>query len=252
MRSLILALVVTVPLSAQPQPDFEQILVPFDTMTLPSGNGDWRAELWVRNESARPVNVWAEECSWLGQPASCGRRVDIPSGRTMLLDLFESANAEFPGVVLYVRRERSADVTFNLRVRDLNRGLDDIGTELPVVREAEMKTGTTTLINVPLQPNGRVNLRLYAPDPAASFVVRMYAEPSGDLLAERTYVAVHPTDPPFPTIIPVTIDASSVFRGWIVDRVRVTVERTSSSQPYWPLLTITNRRNNQITTVTPQ
>ena len=251
MRSLILAFLLASPLAAQ-QSQYEQILVPFDTMNLETGHGMWRAELWVRNDGTAPVNVWAEECFSFGQPTPCDRRVDVPAGRTMQLDLFGPVSADSPGVVLYVRRERSADVTFNLRVRDLNRGLDDIGTELPVVREAEMKTGKATLINVPLQPNGRVNLRIYVPDAGGSFVVRMFAEPSGDLLAERTYVRGQPTDPPFPARIPVMLDASGVLRGWIVDRVRIVVERTNSNLPFYPLLTITNNRNNQITTVTPQ
>lgn len=249
MRSLILTLLLAVPLAAQ-ESKYEQILVPFDTMTMETAGAMWRAELWVRNDGTTPVNVWAEECFQFGHPVSCGRRVDVPAGRTMQLDLFDNTNPHSPGVVLYVQRERSRDLTFDLRVRDIHRGLDDLGTELPVIRYAQLRTGITSLINVPLQPNGRLSLRIYSPA-GGVFKVRMYAEPTGDLLEEETFVLGQATDFPVPPIVPVMIDASAIFPGWVVDRVRVEVEPVGSS-PYYPLLTITNRRNNHITTVTPQ
>lgn len=254
MRPLILALLLLPSLAvAQQIPEYEQILVPFDAMTLESGGARWHAELWVRNDGATSINLFPEVCYDIGQPFPCTRRIDVPAGKTVLVDVFEPPNAEFPGVLFYVPRGRSGDVTFNLRIRDLNRGADAIGTEIPVVREDDLKKGTATLINVPLSPNGRVDLRLYVPDPAGGFTVRLFAEPTGALLGQRTYVMGFPTDPPYPLLAPITINASDIFRGWIADRVRVTVERTiGADRPFWPLLTITNQRNNQITVVSPQ
>ncbi len=254
MRPLILVLLLLPTLAfAQQIPQYEQILVPFDTMTLESGGARWHAELWVRNDGTSSINLVPEVCYSFGQPGPCARRIDVPAGQTVLLDVFPPSNAEFPGVLFYVPRGRSGDVTFNLRIRDLNRGADAIGTEIPVIREDDLKTGTATLINVPLSQTGRVNLRLYVPDPAGGFTVRLYGEPGDRLLGQRSYVLGLPTDPPYPLFIPITIDASDIFRGWIADRVRVTVERTiGADRPFWPLLTITNQRNNQITVVSPQ
>ena len=233
------------------QTRFEPILVPFDSMTLAAGGTMWRAELWVRNSGNSVVNIWASECFHFGEPVACSRRLDVPPGRTILADGFEP-DGQMPGVLLYVDRDRRDDVTFNLRVRDVNRP-DSFGTEIPVVREAEMLTGTTTLINVPLQPNGRIHLRLYAYQPSAAFTVRMYAEPDGGLLAQAVYATAVPPEGIEPAELPLMVDASSIFRGWIIDRVRVTVEMTSpQGGKFWPLLTITNTRNSQITTVTPQ
>ena len=233
------------------QTGFESILVPFDTMTLDAGGTSWRAELWVRNNGTSVVNIWASECFQFGAPVACSRRLDVAPGKTMLADGFEP-DGQMPGVLLYVDRARRDDVTFNLRVRDVNRP-DSFGTEIPVVREAEMFTGTATLINVPLQPNGRIHLRLYAYQPSAAFTVRVYAEPRGALLAQAVYATAVPPEGIVPAELPLMVDASPIFRGWIIDRVRVTVEMTSpEGGRFWPLLTITNTRNSQITTVTVQ
>jgi hypothetical protein len=254
MRPLLLALLLLPSLAlAQQIPGYEQILVPFDSMTLESGGARWHAELWARNDGASAINLFPDVCYSFGQPFPCDRRIDVPAGQTVLLDVFALPSAEYPGVLLYVPRGRSGDVTFNLRIRDLNRGADAIGTEIPVVRQEGLKTGTATLINVPLSPNGRIDLRLYVPDPVGGFTVRMYAEATGALLGQRTFVMGLPTDPPYPLIVPMTINASDIFRGWVADRVRVTIERTlGADRPFWPLLTITNQRNNQITVISPQ
>ena len=252
MRHFLLALILVPSIATAQTATYEQILVPFDTMTLPTGGALWRAELWVRNDGASPVNLWAADCSSFGNPVVCPLRIDVPPERTVLVDVREPVNADHPGVLLYVPRQRAGELTFNLRVRDLNQGTQAIGTDIPVVRESEMRRGKTTFINVPLQPNGRVDLRLYVPQSGATFDVKVYAEPAGHLLAERTYSHVGVVEETQPPLVPVTINAGSVFRGWIVDRVRVTVERTGTDAPYWPLLTITNRHNNQITVVTSQ
>ncbi|HUP49002.1 MAG TPA: hypothetical protein VNA04_09470 [Thermoanaerobaculia bacterium] len=245
---LLLTLLAAITPGARAQTQYEQVLVPFDSATLATGGARWFAELWVRNDGPEPVNLFPGECFFIGLETPCTRRIDVPAGRTVLLDLQED-RADRPGVFLYVPRDRLDDVHFSLRVRDLSRGGDQIGTEIPVVRQSEIRNGVRTLLNVPLQLNGRLTLRLYTPEaPGAQFIVRVFAEPTGDLIAQRTFQHGGATDPPSPAVAPLTIDASSIFQGWVADRVRVTIE---STRPYWPLLTITNVRNKQITTVTP-
>ncbi|HEU4520641.1 MAG TPA: hypothetical protein VFT12_01490, partial [Thermoanaerobaculia bacterium] len=85
MRSLTLALLVAFPLtlSAQAPADYEQILVPFDTMTLPTGGALWRAELWVRNNGSTAINLFPDVCYQFGQPHPCTRRIDVPAQSTV-------------------------------------------------------------------------------------------------------------------------------------------------------------------------
>ena len=228
---------------------YEQILVPFDTMTLETASGRWRSELWVRNNGATPINIWAAECVQFGSPVACSRRLDVPAGRTILADGFDPDGSS-PGVLLYVDRNRINDLVFSLRVRDLNRGAEDFGTDIPVVREAMLHRGIAHLINIPLQPNGRLHLRIYSVMSTAAYLVSVYAEPTGQLLAQRTFAAAQPADGMEPPELPMMIDASPVLRGWVVDRVRVTIESINPPGAiFWPLLTITHARTNHVTVI---
>lgn len=249
MRFLLVAVLVALPAQVSAQSQYKKILVPFDSVTLRSASGTWRADLWVRNSGSTPVNLYPEECHGIGMPVPCERRVDVPADRTVRLDL-RNDDANLPGAFLFVPADRLGDVSVNLRVRDLDRHGDAIGTEIPVVRWSDAKTGVATMLNVPLETNGRNHLRIYTdPTTGAEFVVRVYGEPDGRPLAQGSFRFVGPTDqPPY---WPVVVDASAIFRGWIADRVRVTVESAEPGVRYWPLLTITNRQNNQITVVSP-
>ena len=249
MRSLLLALLLLPSFAFAQQPQYEQILVPFDSVTLQTGGARWHADFWVRNDTAQQVNLFPERCSFIGLDAPCTMKILVPPLQTVRLDLQE----QFSGVFVYVRSDLKDDVHFNLRIRDAERGADQIGTEIPVVRQSEMKTAKATIINVPLLPNGKVDLRIYtdAPGAQASFRVRLLAEPSGHLLAERVYQFLGPTDPPTPPVVPAVVDASSIFRSWIADLVRVEIQSAVETR-FWPLLTITTQRNNQITVVSPQ
>ena len=247
MRPLVLALLLLPSLAFAQQPQYEQILVPFDSVTLQTGGARWHADFWVRNDTTQQVNLFPERCFFIGLEAPCTTKILVPAQQTVRLDLQQ----QFSGVFVYVRSDLRDHIHFSLRIRDVEQGTEQIGTEIPVVRQSEMKTTKATIINVPLLPNGKVDLRIYTDSPGASFRVRLLAEPSGHLLAERVYQFGGPTDPPIPTVVPVVVDASSVFRPWIADQVRVEIENGLASR-FWPLLTVTNQRNNQITVVSPQ
>ncbi|MGZ8867023.1 MAG: hypothetical protein ACXW2P_01675 [Thermoanaerobaculia bacterium] len=252
MRPLLLALLLLPSLAFAQQPQYEQILVPFDSVSLEVPGARWHADLWVRNDTAQQVNLFPERCFFIGLEAPCTTKILVPAQRTVRLDLLSGFSPQRPGVFLYVRSDLKDDIQFSLRVRDADRGADQIGTEIPIARPSDLETTKATLINVPLLPTGKVDLRIYMFDaPHARFTVRLFAEPSGDRLAERQYQWIGVTDAPVPAVMPVVVDASSIFRAWIVDQVRVVIESDAGVR-FWPLLTITNRRNNQITVVRPQ
>lgn len=247
MRPILLALLL-LPSLAFAQQQYDPILVPFDSVTVQTAGARWHADLWVRNGTDHEVNLFSEKCHFIGLESPCATKILVPARRTVRLDLIE----QFAGVFLYVPSHLRNDIHFSLRIRDLNRGSDQIGTEIPVVSlRSEMKKGKATIINVPLLPYGKVDLRIYTDHPSALFAVRIFAEPSGQLLTERVYLQTGPADRVLPPLVPVMVDASSIFRPWVADQVRVEVESASGAL-FWPLLTITNQRNNQITVVSPQ
>ena len=257
VKLFLLSLVLAVSAVAQSQPQYEQVLAPFDTMQFGGLLGtQWRAELWVRNDGNQAVNLFPETCYWLGRPETCLTRIDIPARSTVLADV-AATTADQPGVFLYVPSERVKDVSFHLRIRELTRASESFGTSIPVVPVSDFPRDRATLLNVPMQFGNRIHLRVYTPDAASSrFIVRIYADPGDVLLKERTFVHALPTDPPAPLHWAPMIDVSAAFGGLIADRVRVVIERepltVGPTNSFWPMLTITNGRSNHVTVVTPR
>jgi len=240
-------------------PGFEQVLVPFDTATIPGQFGTrWSAELWVRNDAERPVNLFPERCSFIGLEGPCPKRIDVPGNTTTLLDVLAFTYGDrAPGVLLYIPQDRIGDIYFNLRIRDLSKQLESAGTEVPIVREAELRTGRTTLLNVPLKAGSRANLRVYSPDLfGARFVVRVYRQSTDELLVDRAFSEGFPTDPPFPPLVPATFDFSAAlhdagFAGGGGVRVVIEPIRPGGTR-FWPLLGITDNVTQEVTFITPQ
>lgn len=237
---------------------YEQVLVPFDTMQLPGQHGSvWFAELFVRNDSNEPVNLFPEHCFWIGSEVPCGHRIDVPAETSMLVDTLDHDSASRPGVLLYVPEGNVGDIHFNLRVGDASRQSENAGTEIPIVRERNLLSGTATMLNVPISEGFRVRLRVYVVDEAgAAFVVRVFREGTNELLASYGSSMHFPTDPPFPPRTPATFDltpALAEIRPADASRVRITIERTwPQGLPFWPLLSVTNDITQQITVITPQ
>lgn len=237
---------------------FVQVLVPFDTMRIPGQFGSvWSAELWVRNDSSEPVNLFPEHCFWIGSEVPCSHRIDVPAETSKLLDVHDHDSASWSGVLLYVPEAKVDEIHFNLRVGDVSRPNELAGTEIPIVREGNLLSGRVTMLNVPIAEGARARLRVYAVDAAgAAFEVKVFREGTNDLLASAEYSMPFPTDPPFPPATPAVFDLTGVLAG--IDpanasRVRLTIERTwPQGLPFWPLLSVTNDLTQEITVITSQ
>lgn len=257
VTSWLLAVMIAMTATAQVDSTYEQVLIPFDTTTIPGASGAlWSAELRVRNGGQTPVNLFPERCFFIGREFPCERRIDIAAQAVVLIDAVPYTAPDQPGVLLYVPTNREADIQFDLRVRDLSKGADPVGTPVPVVRSRNYRRGQTVLINVPLGPEVRSSFRVYTPDlSGAVFRVKVLDEANGDLVVAREYSRVFPTDPPYPAWLPATFDFSEVLRFAAAAGARgvsVVVERTfPPDQPYWPMISITNNSTHKVVVLTP-
>ncbi len=254
MRTFLLAVLIATPLAAG-DASFEQVLVPFDTQIVPGVKTIWTAELHVRNDGDQPVNLFPETCLFLGRPYPCFERIEVPARTTILLDVIKPDYATPTGVMLYVPKTRIDDVAFSLRVRAVSSA---IGTEIPVVRERNYRTGRTTLLNVPLGAGSRAALRLYTPNvlPVQQFRIRVVRELDDVEILSRVVNGFLPTDPPVPAVVPAMFDGSSVLSDAALQNpgaVRVVIEAIfPEGTRYWPLITITDNATQQVTAITPQ
>lgn len=71
------------------------------------------------------------------------------------------AAGSVPAAVLRQNRRRSEVDSLHLRVRDMNREDASWGTEIPIVRERDLRLEVVHLLDVPADPRYRVSLRIY-------------------------------------------------------------------------------------------
>jgi hypothetical protein len=254
MRCTVLAVLLSISASSHAQqPQSEQVLVPFDTAILQGAHGArWSAELRVRNSGADPINLFPETCFSIGRSFPCDFKINVTPGATQLVDAVTGASADSPGVLLYVPAGHAADVHFSLTVRDLA-SQDSVGTTVPVVRTAEMKS-SYTIIGVPIVAGQRRTLRVYDPFLPVEdvFRVRVIDEATNGTIVDRQYMRVFPTDPPIPPLVPVTLDFSDALSDVRAERVTVTIDRVfPESLAFWPLISVTSDRDSRIAVFTP-
>jgi hypothetical protein len=242
-------------ISAQTQPPFEQVLVPFDTAVFGGAGARWSAELRVRNSADVQINLFPDTCSFIGGEFPCDLKIPIQPGVTQVLDVLTFVSPAQPGVLLYVPIEHTSDVHFTLSVRDLN-SKDSVGTTIPVVRRSQFTT-RATLVGIPIAPAQRRTLRVYDPSlpPNPVFRVRVIDEATNRTLVDREYSRLLPPNEGGPILVPETFDFSDSLAApelTSAERVTVTIERIfPRGLTFWPTLSVTSDRDNHFAIFTP-
>jgi len=237
--ALALVAVIAPRAKAQSPEEFRRLLVPVSVSGVTGAYGSvWSTELWYRNNGNRPVAIHPLGVS--DAVPSIKRTVRLP------IPIFP---AHDPGGILFVRRDGSESVQFDLRLYNRAEPSATWGTKLPVVWEDEFVTGVN-LINVPTGNDFRAALRIYAfperwPDGQAARV-RIYSH-NERLLAEAAVVLQR--SPRYGAVLSLT-DAFPEIRQ--VDRVRVEVESPDGAAKLWAFISVTSNRTQFVSIVTPE
>jgi hypothetical protein len=149
----------------------------------------------------------------------------------------------------------NADVSFSLRVRDISRDAFSWGTEIPVIRQNELYSGTVQLLNVPVEQRFRLALRVYDFDGRGSgrIAMRIFKLGSNTPLVEteigldQSYVVDEV--PPQVTFVNL-VAAFPQLSG--AGGVRIELTPLTNPMRYWAFVSITNQETQQVTVVTPQ
>jgi hypothetical protein len=266
------------PLLAQ-EPDpakFEPMLVPVFSSGAGAFGSQWSSTVVLRNSGdttiklARPAVTNYPLCPT--DPINCisPATAELAPGALSLLDY---ALQDPAGVILYIPRpalvEDDQNLNVGLRVRDLSRSEDNLGTEVPVVRERNLRrTEPFQLLDVDVDSRYRAALRLYDVHgfDGEAVVVRI-DNPFGQRLVDTIVHLSRPAQQsfaadPFPLhpAYAVISDLAAQFPQ-LRDQVRVNVEiqfESPLSDPPYPykhtyaFVSITNNVTQMFTTVTPQ
>lgn len=233
--------------AAPPDPSlFTRILLPITRDARGALGSDFRVALSVYNGNRFTVPTWRP----IGQEISLSPSITTP------------LKPEEPnGTIVFPLRTAAGALHFGSNVRDVSRVQNTFGTEIRVVREEDARVGASELLDIPTDPNFRLNLRLYGIDSIDETIQVSLHSPDNRVFLGDTTVAVqtslHCTQAPCATEEPAfgsIPDLRAAFPGLQVTTTgvfRIHVEGRAGYR-YWALLSVTNNTTQQITTVTPQ
>jgi hypothetical protein len=237
----------------QPDPYFEIILFPIARQPFAGEYGaSWKNTNLAFNDSDEYVSIdstcQVDPCPFIGiRPHSAGEPVGFIHAP------YDSTD----GGLLHLNRTLSGQVHFDSRIEDLSRASLTAGTEIPVIREADLLTGVAELLDVPLDPRFRQTLRIYEPifGGGSQVAVSFYDMETGILLARQELTF------PFPPESDLQPDdlgylQISDFHGRfpslaLTRRLRIEVVPLTEGLRYWTFVSITNNETQHVTLVTP-
>ena len=241
---------------------WERVLLPvYVDGTVPGGHGSqWESALWIRNAADDPVQLAPWPClTEVCLPVIPNPYTLNPGASIHGLPPQFTAPTANPGRLLYVSPDGAGSVRFSLRIADVSRASQNAGTELPVVRDAELHTGTVDLLDVPMKPDFRVLLRVYElAYTSAAFVVNVSAQTTdaGESIHSFVLVATSDQTGEFPTKPAYAqFDLTELLnlddRTW-PESVRLEIRPQTPGSRYWAFASITNNETQLVTTATPQ
>jgi len=220
---------------------FESVLFPVLFSADGAHGSQWRSEAVISN----PRSWHIENANSIGPlhhclTYPCGERLD-PRSSVHLSDGFPR------GAVLRVPRPETPDLAFALRIRDISRDAQTLGTRVPVVRERSMIHGEPIwLLDVPLDPRYRVKVRAYMIEPVlAPFLAGSIEFQHGQARVELPFTLTRsgPNEP-----YSAEIDLPQLSAD---DRVNVAVKLPLDATG-WAFASVTNNETQQVTIVAPQ
>lgn len=226
------------------QPDrsvFERILFPVLFSTNGAAGSRWVSEGTLSN----PREWFVENANTVGPLGPC---IAYPCGERIEPGEITKFGHGFPrGALLYVPRPEAPMLSFGLRIRDVSRQAEGLGTQVPVVRERDFTHGGgITLLDVPLDPHYRVKLRIYAIEPVLGLTGQMTLRNIATrAVTVRHFELQEPLDRRQPHYAEIDLPT-----GAANERVNVFLTMPLDSTA-WAFATVTNNDTQQVTIVTP-
>jgi hypothetical protein len=240
---------------------YERVLVPIYSPDPVPGTGGsrWKTEFTLRNngDDFTSIAPWPCDPALVCPPVFPSSRGVLPGETISGLSPFLPPPAPSnPARLIYVRR--GSDYSMNLRLSDVSRRSVNAGTEIPVVREGGFLTSTAQLLNVPLETESRLLLRIYdAALTESRFRVRIFFQNSTSTLPyiDQEVVARSPEAGAFRGQ-----PAYAQFNGFydplallvLPASLRIEVVPLTAGSQYWTMTSITGNESQHVTLVTPQ
>lgn len=208
-------------------------------------------------EPPRPL-PWRRILVPLGPTEAPGENGALWKAATTGLGPFTALRPGLIAQFLYTLDEQHVNV--NSRVWDTARETLTAGSEIPVVREADFRPTTLTLLGVPVAPHYRHTLRVYDFDGRGGtrVAIRVYAndETTPRASVERTLsvqTEEKVTDAALP-LVPAYLQLDPGTLGSLegAGTMRVEVEPVDAGVRLWSFISVTNNQTHHVTTFSAQ
>ncbi|HJW92902.1 MAG TPA: hypothetical protein VJ901_04730 [Thermoanaerobaculia bacterium] len=245
--------------AAYGMPDPESMSIPaefYERVLLPvfwSGPGafgaQWATNAAMYNGNEYPItpaftSVFLSSCV-----PSCDRR-PAANGTTSVV---ANANA-LGGVVEELPRQAMPRLDLALNIRDTSRDAQDLGSQVPVVRESDLFARPFSILNVPNDPRYRVTLRLYSLTGRGEFTVRIYRGDTQEP-AVKTFVVLTPQASLRGGAFASIDNLLAGYRqldGATAVRVEIDPIESSGNKSAWGFVSVTNNDTQHVTVISPQ
>jgi hypothetical protein len=248
-------LTVQVGSSEEPPPPVDEwhaVLIPLIGPDAPGLNGSlWRTEVTalVSADASPDVRL-------CGLSPACGTvplPVRVPFNVQQTLPQYFSGGL---GHIIYVRPADEPNLHINSRVYDVSRSEQTAGAEIPIVREREFRSTRVSLVGIPVAPQYRHTLRVYALDAQGSEPVRVSVYAGDETTPRATNVfplfvgeqVLTPMRPATPGVIQLDLQQFVNLTG--VETIRVDVEPVNAGLRLWSFVSVTNNDTHHVTTFT--
>ncbi|HXI12001.1 MAG TPA: IPT/TIG domain-containing protein [Thermoanaerobaculia bacterium] len=248
--------------------EFERILVPIASSDFPGAyESFWVTRLSVYNDNDRVVQENSELLFYSGIfPRGSSL---LPSKKATILPphALQAIRPSWqPGVIVYARKDVADGLHFSLRIRDTTRQATAYGTEIPVVRERELRTGPIILLNLPVGERYRQSLRIYEVDRSSNTCgrvqLRLFDMSSGETLASREIELTNYEGRPCTVAeyldrhYPNGAQIHSLAQQLLPERgsrefVGLELRPLSVGLRYWAFVTIGDNETQHVSTITP-
>jgi hypothetical protein len=240
--------------------DYAQVLIPLTSAPISGAHGSvWEADLRAFNASSQiTLRMPGPEEHFMELPIDFAVTVQPRTTERVMLP---RRSTGVDGHFLYVPRALVPDAKMSLRVRDTSQNARSLGDDVPVVRD-DQGAQDLSIVDVPVDPQYRATLRIYAFTPEPMRVGVTILREDGDTPFAQFDVQLHgilTTDfvpfPPYPAYIaldPIPAAARAAGRRL---RIELTNYGENVSPPLpniWAFVSLTNNETNQVTIVTPK
>ena len=228
---------------------FERVLIPVILSQEGAYGSRWVTDALIENAGDEDVTLF--------RTFLAARSCPVPEGCPLFDTLPARVVAEVIGqwtTGLFVHISRASQVRFQVLARDLSRQSEALGTEIPVVRENDWRSGPIHLMNVPADPRFRVTLRVYLEGDVEAFSwvpIRIFRMGSVTPIVDTTLSL----DRSHNGQIPAT--------GWVADLaphytipagepLRIEIGIPGTGHRFWAFASVTNNTTQHVTVISPQ